>query len=182
MSKFIPLEVYLTRGGIDAYALAAQLIEEGELFELDSTNRPCRKTDEQFKKAAIKIVKKLTPTKQSINSWHPDNQPDMDEMEMMAEWDKQQLEHWNLPYPEQLGLMEHQEDIVPLGARSRGYLLIAHLLIESKLATEDQMADLAGDSSDVTTKVISSCQKIGLTLNARTLRDHIKRAAKTYIG
>ena len=182
MSKFTPLEIYLTRGGNNVFAAAATLIEEGKFYELNEVNVPFLATKEESKKKAIQIVKDLIVSKKDIDSSHPDNDPDRDEMEEKAERDKELLKHWSVPYPGQLGLMEYQQDSSPLGERSEGYLLMAHLLIKSELVTVGEMAILAGNRSDLTARVITRCQRdLGVILGDRTLRDHIKRAAKSYI-
>jgi hypothetical protein len=175
MSKFLPLELCLNCE--DDFVFVTDSIEQDDLFRLDDFGRPVLATDADSKTAALKIVARLMPSKKFVDSMHPDNQLTHEEAEEYGIFEAEQSAHWKKAFSGQFGLMS-DEKAIPWSAQHGGYLLIAYLLIKLKWVKKDEMANLASDSSDVMTKVIRKCEGI---LGERTLRDHIKRAAKKYI-
>ena len=175
MSKFFPLELLLNCE--DDFVFVADSIEQNDLFRLDDFGRPLIATDEDSKTVALEIVARLMPSKKFVDSTHPDNQLTPEEAEEHQIFNAEQLAHWKKAFPGQFGLMSG-EKAAPWRAQHGGYPLIAYLLIKLNWVTKDDMANLASDNSDVMTTVIRKCDSI---LGERTLRDHIKRAAKKYI-
>ena len=175
MSKFLPLELCLNCE--DDFVFVADSIDQNDLFCLDDFGRPLIATDKDSKTEALEIVARLMPSKKFVDSTHPDNQLTPEEAEEHQMIKAEQSAHWKKAFPGQFGL-KFDEKAAPWSAQHGGYYLIAYLLIKLKWVNEDDMANLASDNSDIMTTVIKKCESI---LGERTLRDHIKRAAKKYI-